>query len=1039
MFPLPIALGGSRVNLKRKLRLRRACPAVEQMECRTLLSAAIAPVGSAANLTAGATDLGAFGSRTGHTVKGAVGVHSSDAVYKLEVSAEINLSLTLQNLLQKDQVYLLYADGTRVNTGWQNSAPVLKISQHLDPGTYYVDIEHGFVADNTTGVGAATGAANVHVTTVKQYHIKSTDGYVLVAKGTKPDDTIPPQETIAPTAFSAAFGATGAATEPTISPALAQASGFVQYQAFTAAQGYQLWGAGGPSPDDEIQQALGDCYFMSIISSIARDDPGLIENSIVPQANGNFLVKFQNNGQEMDEQVDDMLPVNGSGQTVFAGIASDKAIWPAILEKAWCDFRPNSTAPGSYDGIQAGFPSESLKAFGSTDAVEDQSNTYNTAPQLLTAISSELRAGDLVDADTIQPQNWPSSDPALPSGLFTGHAYSVVSADVASNSIQLRNPWATNTQGVGNDGSGGYITITGDQLVQSIDLVSHGTLAAVTPNPNPNPNPNPTPTPTPTTATTQILPENLGPNSFQTNGGSNYDFFSFTANSGTQADISINSVAFTPELLIAQQGSNGWTTVGSDTNTAGSTTADVKFTAVSGVIYGIGVFVSGAADTGAYTLVLKGDLSAPAQSTPAASTGSLSGVVYNDANADGTQDNGEAGLAGWTVFIDLNGTGQFATGDPTATTDPNGAYTFTGLQPGSYTVGVEPIAGYTQTSPAGAAGATVTVVAGQASTVSPFGEAKQNGGGISGSVYSDDNGDGAQEAGEAGLAGWYVYVDLGDTGQYVDGDPYVATDANGTYTFTGLPPGSYITRIYPESGYTTTQGSSGWINTVTATQNSVGGNFGETRPTGALTGVVYSDDNGDGVQDAGEAGLQGWQVYIDVGNTGSYASGDPTAYTDGSGTYTFGGLTAGSYVVRIVDQTGYTTEEGSRGWAATVVAGQSSNGGFFGESQATGGLSGTVYFDANRNGIQDRREYGILNWAVYIDLDDSGQYVTGDPYVLTDSYGGYSFTGLAPGTYIVRQYVYSGTRWIASEGSRGWSVTVLANQISFGGDFGEHF
>jgi len=142
-------------------------------------------------------------------------------------------------------------------------------------------------------------------------------------------------------------------------------------------------------------------------------------------------VKFQSNGQEVDEQVDNQFPVNAGGNTVFAAIPADKALWVAILEKAWCYFRPSSTAPGSYDGIQSGFPSESLKAFGSTDAAEVNSGGFNTAPQLLSAISAKLQAGDLADVGTQQPQNWPASDPPLPSGLFTGHAYSVVSVDVA--------------------------------------------------------------------------------------------------------------------------------------------------------------------------------------------------------------------------------------------------------------------------------------------------------------------------------------------------------------------------------------------------------------------------------------------------------------------------------------------------------------------------------------------------------------------------------------------------------------------------------
>ncbi|HWP40394.1 MAG TPA: proprotein convertase P-domain-containing protein, partial [Tepidisphaeraceae bacterium] len=38
---------------------------------------------------------------------------------------------------------------------------------------------------------------------------------------------------------------------------------------------------------------------------------------------------------------------------------------------------------------------------------------------------------------------------------------------------------------------------------------------------------------------------------------------------------------------------------------------------------------------------------------------SVSGAVYHDLDADGTRDTGEAGLPGWTVFLDANGNGAF--------------------------------------------------------------------------------------------------------------------------------------------------------------------------------------------------------------------------------------------------------------------------------------------------------------------------------------------------------------------------------------------
>ena len=52
--------------------------------------------------------------------------------------------------------------------------------------------------------------------------------------------------------------------------------------------------------------------------------------------------------------------------------------------------------------------------------------------------------------------------------------------------------------------------------------------------------------------------------------------------------------------------------------------------------------------------------------------GSISGVVYNDANANGTQDTGEAGISGRTVFIDANNNGALDTGETSVVTDANG-------------------------------------------------------------------------------------------------------------------------------------------------------------------------------------------------------------------------------------------------------------------------------------------------------------------------------------------------------------------------------
>ena len=73
--------------------------------------------------------------------------------------------------------------------------------------------------------------------------------------------------------------------------------------------------------------------------------------------------------------------------------------------------------------------------------------------------------------------------------------------------------------------------------------------------------------------------------------------------------------------------------------------------------------------------------------------GSIYGTVVNDVNVNGKLDAGEHGLAGRTVFLNIDGTGVADTNNPSTTTDASGNYSFTGLAPGSYTV-MESISSY---------------------------------------------------------------------------------------------------------------------------------------------------------------------------------------------------------------------------------------------------------------------------------------------------------------------------------------------------------
>lgn len=98
-------------------------------------------------------------------------------------------------------------------------------------------------------------------------------------------------------------------------------------------------------------------------------------------------------------------------------------------------------------------------------------------------------------------------------------------------------------------------------------------------------------------------------------------------------------------------------------------------------------------------------------STTVATLKSISGFAYVDSNRNGTKDTGEAGIAGVLIF--LTGTANGVAVNQQTTTDANGLYTFSNLQPGTYNVTQTQPAGFSDgTESAGTTGGTASTTAG---------------------------------------------------------------------------------------------------------------------------------------------------------------------------------------------------------------------------------------------------------------------------------------------------------------------------------------
>jgi prepilin-type N-terminal cleavage/methylation domain-containing protein len=244
---------------------------------------------------------------------------------------------------------------------------------------------------------------------------------------------------------------------------------------------------------------------------------------------------------------------------------------------------------------------------------------------------------------------------------------------------------------------------------------------------------------------------------------------------------------------------------------------------------------------------------------------------------------------------------------------------------------------------------------------------------IYGKVYLDANENGVLEPTETGL--WKAQVSVAGTSRNV------LTDNFGVY-YLRLPAGTYSIQETDPAGYVSTTANVVSV-TLTAGQ-SVVVNFGDksTAAIGKIKGIVFDDQNKNGIRDGAETGIQGALISLDTG---------PQTLTAADGSYDFV-LPRGNYTVVETDPTGYSsTTPNSR--AVTIAAGSDTvtvNYGDFGGA-ISGTLQGYVFLDENLDGYRGGAEEGIPNAVIHVSNGDS---------TMTNSKGFYSFT-LPPGSYDV--------------------------------------
>ncbi len=378
-------------------------------------------------------------------------------------------------------------------------------------------------------------------------------------------------------------------------------------------------------------------------------------------------------------------------------------------------------------------------------------------------------------------------------------------------------------------------------------------------------------------------------------------------------------------------------------------------------------------------------------------------------------------------------------GEASAQTDASGAWYFPGLAPGEYTVRQIVPTGWVETAPL--AGFLKTTLAASAVELLNFGTARS--GSIAGTVWKDINGDLYQQSNEPGLANWRVYVDTDSDGIFDTGEKSALTNANGAYLITQLKPGKHLVRQVLQTAW---RQSYPWLNaghdvTLKSGQGITFVDFGATK-TGAISGNVFNDLEANGVKNPTDTPLVFWPIYLDANNNGNYdstlrtlSSADTPRLLANPGnsvsTISVSGIT--DYLldiqVKLNIQHAFDSDlrvflvapsgRMTRLFANIGGSGDNFTNTVFDNVASTSIRAGVPPFAGtfrpeeqlylaggeSLNGtwslvIEDVNPYnqGVLqNWSLIVRTSN-------EPYVWTDDNGDYSFYGLSPGTYNVRQF-----------------------------------
>ena len=402
-------------------------------------------------------------------------------------------------------------------------------------------------------------------------------------------------------------------------------------------------------------------------------------------------------------------------------------------------------------------------------------------------------------------------------------------------------------------------------------------------------------------------------------------------------------------------------------------------------------------------------------------TGSAQGRIWYDADADGRRGANESGFAGVTVQLVDSASGLTRT----AVTDAGGAYSFSKLQPGEYTVKITAPAGSMFAAPGGDSWltegysdtdqGTIRVAAEKVFKISDIGLMDATGLRIV--CYHDTGADGKHDAQDPAASG--VNVRVTRDGQSIAemtsgedgtveipiiraGDIKVSVQLNGTDIFSWVGPDNDF--ALPTAG--------------SASEIALTLNPGETKTVSAaitqpaqIGGLLFMDHNDNGIRESEDEGVAGFTVQA-VDWSGNVAA---ETVTDAGGHYMFDCLQPIPHTVRFLLNDPYISSPAAQAAGQTVNTITHQNGDY-GETEELTLLPGSFIAEVNgaifkagtisgRIRLSDERPQGMPDalegMTVTLETLD-GNPVSDYTTVLSEADGTYYLKGILPGEYRLR-------------------------------------